>query len=684
MQPLYRIVLSLLLIAGSPCAAHSAALHDARARAELKAIETLSETSVLDALRRLEALEANLDGSVSYALRRDMLRAEVWMREDAGQLDRSYAADQKALQLAIANNDAATAALASFSKVRRLLDQNRVGEAQAALTAILASLPKNPPILLTVAAHSVQGDVFNAQARFDKALAAYLSALRSEENTPGGAESRANLSIRIAQIYINTDHPAQAAHSVEQALGEAGLPSRMTGRLQATLGIALVKLGRDKEALAAFTQALRLAREGAMTGLEASARGNLADYYLRQHDYARAAEEARLALKASLAVKNENMIVMAKANLGFALMGDGKFAEGLTWVDGVIADLTKAGASADLDAMLDEKGRMQERAGLFRDALATVRAQQSVQQSGARIARDKAIAALQEEYEARQRTRQIDLLRSENRRKDADLQSRRMLQMVTAFAALLTVLGGAVVFVLYRRAARSNAALHELNHQLEYHSMRDALTGLHNRRSFAEKMKARAQRSESDRRGDAAAGVDCLALMDIDHFKHINDRWGHTVGDTVLVEVARRLTAAVRDTDLVLRWGGEEFLIFAPGADPGHIEELIGRVLTGIGSAPVDAGACLVPVTMTAGVITLPLAGAPGDGFDWERGIRLADWALYQGKAQGRNQARIVTRLNAPVETVLAALDAAPASGGQGLAEISCVRGPDKQAAPAA
>ena len=313
---------------------------------------------------------------------------------------------------------------------------------------------------------------------------------------------------------------------------------------------------------------------------------------------------------------------------------------------------------------------------MYKEALATVRAQQTEQLTEARTARDKPIAALQEEYAARQRTREIDALRHENRRKDAYLHSRRMLQLVTTFAAVLTVLAGAVVFVLYRRAARSNAALHQLNDRLEYHSMRDPLTGLHNRRSFTEKMTARALRSDSERRSDAPASVDCLTLMDIDHFKHINDRWGHTVGDAVLVEVARRLTAAVRDTDLVLRRGGEEFLIFAPGTGPVHIEDLIGRVLAGIGGTPVDAGSCLVPVTMTAGVITLPLPSLTGAGFDWERGIQLADWALYQGKVKGRNQARIITRVDAPVETVLASLSAAPGSDGQGLVEITCVRGP--------
>ncbi|MDQ1923625.1 GGDEF domain-containing protein [Massilia pseudoviolaceinigra] len=307
-----------------------------------------------------------------------------------------------------------------------------------------------------------------------------------------------------------------------------------------------------------------------------------------------------------------------------------------------------------------------------------MRKQQAAQQADVRAARDRAVAALQEEYEAGQRTRQIDLLRRENLVKDADLRSRRMLQLLTTLAALLTVAAGIFVYVLYRRSAGSNVRLNQLNTQLTYHSQHDALTGLYNRRSFLEKMAARPAHDERERRGDALQGVDCIVLMDIDHFKHINDRWGHGVGDTVLMEVAHRLTAAVRDSDMVIRWGGEEFLIYAPGADPAHIAEIVSRVLHGTGATPVDAGTCSVPVTLTAGVVTLPFAGVPDSGFEWERGIRLADWALYHGKANGRNQARIVTRLSAPVDTVLAALDGAAAA--EGLVDMECVHGPAQPA----
>ena len=89
-------------------------------------------------------------------------------------------------------------------------------------------------------------------------------------------------------------------------------------------------------------------------------------------------------------------------------------------------------------------------------------------------------------------------------------------------------------------------------------SERDPLTNLANRRHFLSVMQA------EQARGGAEAGFDgALLLVDIDHFKHVNDSHGHAAGDIVLCEVARRLNEAVRGDDLVVRWGGEEFLVLA-------------------------------------------------------------------------------------------------------------------------
>lgn len=677
MPPAARLALSAA--ASLFCASLWAApIGQDEAQAELRAIRTLSETSARQALQRLVALQAAVGKDAPYALRRDLLRTEVWLREDAGQLDQVYRADREALALALANHDRPGAVLARLGLVKQLVDENRANEAQVELERILQDMPQDAPLEVRVTVAEIQGDVLNARAQYDKAIAAFLGSLRLQQDRPDAAEHRAYLQSRIAKVYINADNAGKALETARLGLREPGVPARTTGSLQFLQGMALLRLDRPLEAISAFRHALATAEHGDLGGLEAEVRGNIADYYLRQHDYARAEREARLALAASQRVNNENLTLMARANLGFALFGQRRIAEGTPWIDGVIADLHKAGASADLEAMYDEKSRMQENAGLYKDALATVRRQQQLQQTSARAERDRAIAALQEEFDASQRTRQIDFLHRENAAKEAQLRSRRQAQLVTSFAAVLTVLAGAVVFVLYRRAKRSAARLQQLNTQLEFHSMRDALTGLYNRRSFLDKMSAREAHGATERRR-TAGDSDCLVLMDIDHFKGINDRWGHGVGDAVLVEVARRLTLAVRDTDMVLRWGGEEFLVYAPGASPAHVKEVVKRVLDAVGSTPVDAQTCSVPVTLSAGVVALPAGAGPDTAPDWQRGLRLADWALYRGKANGRNQAWIVSGLKAPLAAVLEAID----GGGDGaaveaLVEMRCVRGPEQ------
>ncbi|HEX8606475.1 MAG TPA: diguanylate cyclase [Pseudoduganella sp.] len=631
----------------------------------------MSQRSTHEALARLEVLRAGLGDDLPYDLRQQVLRTEVRLREDSGQLDQAYAVERTVLELAIAHRDTATAARARLGEVRRLLDQNRPDDAQATLDRVLAQVPNNAPVVLNVAIRTVQGDIFNNKARFDKALAAYLQAMELLQDAPDAGDQRALLHARIAQVYVNSGHPEKAVASTQQGLAEPGVPTATMASLHFTRGLALIRVDRNDDGLAAFQRALAIARQARLAGLEAAVRGNLADFFLRQKDYPRAEIESRQALAASGKVKDQGLVMMAKANLGFALMGQGRIAAGMPYTDEVIAQLRESGATADLEAMLDEKSHMLEQAGQYMPALATVREQQTLQLDSGRLARDRAIAALQEQFDANERTRKIALLQRENQLKDAELGSRRTAQIATIFAAVLTVLAGIAVFALYRRTARSNAQLKQLNTQLEFHSTRDSLTGLHNRRSFLDRMRIRAEHGKDDRRANTAQGVDCFVLLDIDHFKAINDRWGHGVGDAVLVETARRLLGAVRDTDMVLRWGGEEFLIYAPGTDTEHVATLVKRVLDSVGTAPVDTPACKVPVTVTAGVAWLPCAGVADDRTDWQGAVRLADWALYQGKSQGRNQARIVTRLAGTAGDVMAALDEhGPAEGSIELARV--------------
>jgi diguanylate cyclase (GGDEF)-like protein len=123
-----------------------------------------------------------------------------------------------------------------------------------------------------------------------------------------------------------------------------------------------------------------------------------------------------------------------------------------------------------------------------------------------------------------------------------------------------------------------------------------------------------------------------LLVMDVDHFKHINDRFGHEAGDVVLQEVAQRLNRLVTTHESVGRYGGEEFIIFLPDTDPEAAHKIASDVLTAVRNRPFIINNESITVTASIGLVTLPLP--------IERTLlfRYADQALYQAKANGRNQ----------------------------------------------
>ena len=125
-------------------------------------------------------------------------------------------------------------------------------------------------------------------------------------------------------------------------------------------------------------------------------------------------------------------------------------------------------------------------------------------------------------------------------------------------------------------------------------------------------------------------------LCDLDHFKNINDGWGHAMGDQVLVAVANALRASTRDADTVARWGGEEFLVVLPETREGEAIDLAERLRARVeGLQVADRHQCPVPVTLSMGIARL----APGEtGAGW---LKRADEALYRAKAQGRNCCRM-------------------------------------------
>lgn len=174
------------------------------------------------------------------------------------------------------------------------------------------------------------------------------------------------------------------------------------------------------------------------------------------------------------------------------------------------------------------------------------------------------------------------------------------------------------------------ASLRALARRLEVLASTDALTGCINHRSFHERIGRhlldRARQSD-DRRRSAPVN---LLVLDVDHFKRVNDEHGHPVGDRVLATVAQSLLTTVRPTDTVGRTGGEEFTILLPGRSQDHAEVMAERIRTAVAEATRAMG---VPVTVSGGLATVT---APDVSV--ERVVRRAGQALYAAKQQGRNR----------------------------------------------
>jgi len=178
------------------------------------------------------------------------------------------------------------------------------------------------------------------------------------------------------------------------------------------------------------------------------------------------------------------------------------------------------------------------------------------------------------------------------------------------------------------RSLRYALKLGETLEALRQLATRDALTGLLNRREFDRILAEEYARAR--RFGEALA----LLIVDLDHFKAINDRHGHPAGDAVLVEVARRLTAQVRTVDRVMRLGGEEFALLLLQTDLAGALPVAERVTAALRNEPVAAGPNgTVAVTASIGVAALP--GPEGTPATL---MAAADKALYAAKAAGRNR----------------------------------------------
>jgi diguanylate cyclase (GGDEF)-like protein len=192
------------------------------------------------------------------------------------------------------------------------------------------------------------------------------------------------------------------------------------------------------------------------------------------------------------------------------------------------------------------------------------------------------------------------------------------------------------------------ASLIAAREEMRFQATHDLLTGIDNRSVVIDAMDRESSRQVRE------GGSFGVVLLDLDHFKNVNDALGHLAGDAVLKEAARRMTLAVRPYDTVGRYGGEEFLVVVPSSDGVGTMALAERIREVIQSAPVTTEAGDVHVTASCGVA----ASTESNRLDPNTLLHLADEALYRAKELGRNRSELAASTDS-ANSVLSS-DAAP------------------------
>ncbi|MDP2008049.1 MAG: diguanylate cyclase [Rubrivivax sp.] len=335
-------------------------------------------------------------------------------------------------------------------------------------------------------------------------------------------------------------------------------------------------------------------------------------------------------------------------NGALARIGLGQMPQALQVLEGLLAAYRASGASGDEAIALREFADAFAAAGNLPAALALYHRERQLAAQMMAANRDAALAELRQRHDQEAQQRRLALLTGESRLMSAQLDNRAAMQKVWATGAAVLLLAVLLLGLMAHRVRELNRRLEHNQAFLRAQSHRDPLTGLSNRRGLHDAAAARGLDVQFD---------GALLLVDIDHFKRVNDGHGHAAGDVVLVEVARRLAEVVRGDDVLVRWGGEEFLICLPGVDAQHASTLAKRVLQALGGEPValPGGPLRVTASVGYGCFPLPPSRLP---LSLERAINLADMALYTAKNLGRNCAVGISQAQAADAEALRALEA--------------------------
>ena len=433
------------------------------------------------------------------------------------------------------------------------------------------------------------------------------------------------------------------AQGLKSADGDVLAMAQMKG-YEAALASRNNRLDDQRRAL---EEGLAFATQADAPHLMAYLQVGLADVYVQLRQPVKGIAAAEKTLPLLRALGDRRLERNARHNLVLALIQARQFERARREL-ALLGEMRKTWSDhAVLIEELREEGEAWGAVGQAKEALANFHAERKLSKELVALNRETSLRQLKIKYDSDRKQADLDLLIRDQHLVDKQLANRQLAQYVGWAVAALLALSIGLAAVMVKRVREANKRLKANEALLRAQSERDPLTDLANRRHFLGVM---AQQAPARFNG-------ALLMIDIDHFKHVNDQYGHGVGDVVICEVARRLSQAVRAEDLVVRWGGEEFLVFAPAVSLDDLAHLAERILRGVGGEPIASESGPLRVTVSIGFAHFPLPPSKLE-LQWEQAVNWADMALYTAKSRGRNRAMGIATVDARDSDALMKIEA--------------------------
>lgn len=446
----------------------------------------------------------------------------------------------------------------------------------------------------------ILGDTYDAmgwarlfQGDFAEAIVVLTEAMRiAEEMGDRGAQAYALDTMASVHAVSGHPHEALAGHLQALAMQQEIGDDLSVALVRNNLAYTYLELGDLDAALHTVEASLAFISENGHDHIEMAVLDTLATVELAMGELDMALTHAQRGLRLARGRDSHRDETDSLITLGRIVLEQGRCDDALASIEQALALAERHGRSVEEYRCHELLAAIHEKRGDAAAALTAYRRYHELEQ-----------VCINGESETRLANMRVEYL-LEAARKDAEIHRLRSL-------ALEREVGE-------RRIAQV---------RLEAQASLDPLTGLYNRRHLsvlAEELQAAVARQEPV----------CLAMFDIDHFKEVNDTYGHFAGDRVLVSLARQLSRNSRATDVPLRYGGDEFLVLLVGMDGAAGAETAERLRATVAGSTVGSDDAQIEITISVGVACLPQDGRIG----LAEFIACADRALYAAKQMGRNR----------------------------------------------